>query len=131
MDSRNINNAAKKPDRKTQEKNRRINMKCLFSKLFALIPPHHFSKVLKRRKDDTTSCSIKTPMVEVRELDSALEVILVSGYIIIEEEGAQAVSANYSTIDDMIFYMIRAQVKITRLGVDASRVNLRLQKVVS
>ncbi|XP_049393474.1 transcription factor bHLH168-like [Solanum stenotomum] len=165
MDSRNINSDVKKPDRKTQEKNRRINMKSLFSKLFALIPPHHFSKamlaqqdqvdqvisyieelkerveVLKRRKDGTTSCSIKTPMVEVRELDSTLEVILVSGLqknftlqeviIIIEEEGAQVVSANYSTIDDMMFYTIRAQVKITRLGVDASRVNLRLQKLVS
>ncbi|KAK6795297.1 hypothetical protein RDI58_008750 [Solanum bulbocastanum] len=80
-------------------------------------------------------------MVEVRELDSTLEVILVSGLqknftlqeviIIIEEEGAQVVSANYSTTDDMIFYMIRAQAKITRLGVDASRVNLRLQKLVS
>ncbi|KAG5618343.1 hypothetical protein H5410_018167 [Solanum commersonii] len=89
-------------------------------------------EVLKRRKDGTTSCSIKTPMVEVRELDSTLEnFTLQEVIIIIEEEGAQVVSANYSTIDDMMFYTIRAQVKITRLGVDASRVNLRLQKLVS
>ncbi|KAG5618342.1 hypothetical protein H5410_018166 [Solanum commersonii] len=75
-------------------------------------------------------------MVEVRELDSTLEVILVSGLqknftlqeviIIIEQEGAQVVSANYSTIDDTI----HAQVKIARLGIDASRVHLRKQKTV-
>nr|XP_004236112.1 transcription factor bHLH162-like [Solanum lycopersicum] len=112
-------------------------------------------EVLERRKEEvvaqetcddskksmpTTTCSIKSPMVEVKELDSTLEVILVSGlqknFIlqevikIIEQEGAQVVSANYSTIDDTIYYMIHAQVKIARLGIDASRVHLRLQKMV-
>ncbi|XP_055825441.1 transcription factor bHLH168-like [Solanum dulcamara] len=169
MENRNIINASEKLDRKTQEKNRRIKMKYLCSKLFSLIPLHHYSKamlarqdqvdqaisyieelkerveVLKRRKDEmvaqgTTRCTIKTPMVEVKELDSTLEVILTSGLqknftlqeVIktIEDEGAQVVTANYSTIDDAILYTISTQVKITRLGVDASRVNLRLQKLV-
>ncbi|XP_049396921.1 transcription factor bHLH162-like [Solanum stenotomum] len=173
-----VSTSSQKLDRKTQEKNRRIQMKYLYSKLFSLIP-HHLSKevltqqdhvdqaitfieelkerveVLKRRKDEvvaqvtgddskksisTTTCTIKTPTVKVRELDSTLEVILTSGLQknftlqevikIIEEEGAQVVTANYSTIDDTIYYTIHAQVKIIRLGVDASRIHLRLQKLV-
>ncbi|KAK6795296.1 hypothetical protein RDI58_008749 [Solanum bulbocastanum] len=107
-------------------------------------------EVLKRRKEEvvddskksmpTTSCTIKSSMVEVRELDSTLEVILNSGLQknftlqevikIIEQEGAQVVSANYSAIDDTIYYTIHAQVKIARLGIDASRVHLRLQKML-
>ncbi|KAM3380933.1 transcription factor bHLH162-like [Capsicum annuum] len=166
-------------DRKTQEKNRRIQMKYLSSKLFSLIPPHHSKEVLtqedkidqtisyieelkervavlKKRKEKlaqgkgdhskkfmpaTAYTSIKTPMVEVRELGSTLEVISTCGLQknftlqevikIIEEEGAQVVTANYSTTGDTIYYTIHAQVKITRLGVDASRVHLRLQMLVS
>lgn len=33
--------SSEKLDRKTQEKNRRTQMKYLSSKLFSLIPPHH------------------------------------------------------------------------------------------
>ncbi|XP_055827886.1 transcription factor bHLH168-like [Solanum dulcamara] len=186
MESSKINTAStssEKLDRKTQEKNRRIQMKYLSSKLSSLIPPHHHNltkemltqqdqvdqaityieklkervEVLKRRKDKvaaqgtsddskkfmpTRACStINIPMIEVRELDSTLEVILVSVLQkklitmqevinIIEEEGAQVVTANYSTIGDKVYYTIHAQVKITRLGVDSSKVYLRLQKLV-
>ncbi|XP_010318915.1 transcription factor bHLH162-like [Solanum lycopersicum] len=177
------NTSPEKLDRKTQEKNRRIQMKYLSSKLFSLIPPHHHQysakdmvtqqdqidqaityieklkervDVLMRRKDKiiaqgtsddskkfmpSTSCSnIKLPMIEVRELGSTIEVILVSCLqkkftmqeviIILEEEGVQVVTANFSTIGDKVYYTIHAQVKITRLGVDASRVYLRLQNLI-
>lgn len=82
-------------------------------------------EVLKRMKDEmvaqsTITYTIKSPMVEVKELDSTLEVILISGLQktftlqevikIIEEEGAQVVTVNYSTIGDIIYYMIHAQV---------------------
>ncbi|KAJ8553787.1 hypothetical protein K7X08_024465 [Anisodus acutangulus] len=111
-------------------------------------------EVLKRRKEVVaqgtgessskkfmpTSCTLKTPMVEVRELGSTLEVTLISGLQknftlqevinVLEEEGAQVVSANYSTIDDKLFYTIHAQVKTTRLGVDPSSVHLRLRQLV-
>ncbi|KAM3318939.1 transcription factor like [Capsicum chacoense] len=178
-----ISTSAEKLDRKTLEKNRRIKMKLLCSKLFSLLsPPHHHQstkkvltqqdqvdqaityieelkervEVLKRRKEEleqgtgdqskkfmptTAYISIKTPMVEVRELDSILEVILTCGLQknftvqevikIIEQEGAQVVTADYSTIGDTIYYTIHAQVKITRLGIDASSVHLRLQMLVS
>ncbi|XP_060206514.1 transcription factor bHLH162-like [Lycium barbarum] len=162
----NIVSASEKPDRKTQEKNRRIQMKYLCSKLFSLIPPNQSKEMmsqqdqvdeaisyigrlkervegLKRRKEMVIAqgtCTLRAPMVEVKELDSTLEVILISGLQknftmqeiinILEEEGAQVVTANYSTVDDTILYTIHAQVKITRLGVDASRIYLRLQKLV-
>ncbi|KAG5618341.1 hypothetical protein H5410_018165 [Solanum commersonii] len=161
MENNNINivsTSSLKLDRKTREKNRRIHMKYLYSKLFSLIPPHlskevltqqdHVDQaitfieelkerveVLKRRKDEvvaqvtgddskksisTTTCTIKTPMVKVRELDSTLEVIILTSGLqknftlqevikIIEEEGAQVVTANYSTIDDTIYYTIHTQ----------------------
>lgn len=87
-------------------------------------------EVLKRRKDEVVaqiigddskkSISTTTCTIKVRELDSTLEVILTSGLQknftlqevikIIEEEGAQVVTANYSTIDGTIYYTIHAQV---------------------
>ncbi|KAH0687123.1 hypothetical protein KY284_017676 [Solanum tuberosum] len=154
-----VTTSLEKPDRKTQEKNRRIQMKYLSSKLFSLIPPHHHHystkdmvtqqdqidqaityieklkervDVLKRRKDKI--------IAQVRELGSTIEVILVSCLkkkftmqeviIILEQEGAQVVTANFSTIGNKVYYTIHAQVKITRLGVDASRVYSRLQNLI-
>lgn len=94
-------------------------------------------EVLKRRKDELvaqgtgersryskkvmTTCTLETPAVEVWELGSTLEVILISGlkkkYFtmqevinILEEEGAQVVTAHFSTICDKVFYTIHAQV---------------------
>ncbi|XP_009784568.2 transcription factor bHLH168-like [Nicotiana tabacum] len=114
-------------------------------------------EVLKRRKDEVaqgtsesrsnnsekvmTTCTLETPAVEVRELGSTLEVILISDlkkkYFrmqevinILEEEGAQVVTAHFSTVCDKVCYTIHAQVKITRLGIDASAVQLRLQNLV-
>ncbi|XP_049393475.1 transcription factor bHLH168-like [Solanum stenotomum] len=183
MESSNVNivgtSTSQKIDRKTQEKNRRVHMKHLSSKLFSLIPSNYSKEVrtkqdhvdqaisyigelkervevLKKRKEEvaqgtndhsrksmsTTSCTIKTPnMVEFRELDSTLEVIILTSGLqknftlqevikIIEEEGAQVVTANYSTLEDAIYYTIHAQVKITRLGVDASSIHLRLQNLL-
>lgn len=94
-------------------------------------------EVLKRRKDELvaqgtgersryskkvmTTCTLETPAVEVRELGSTLEVILISGlkkkYFtmqevinILEEEGAQVVTAHFSTVCDKVCYTIHAQV---------------------
>lgn len=90
-------------------------------------------EVLKRRRDEIaqgpgvdskksmpTTNTIKTSMVQVRELGSTLEVILTSALQkkftlqevikIIEEEGAQVVTVNYSTIGDIIYYTIHTEV---------------------
>lgn len=66
------------------------------------------------------STSIKSPVIEVKELGPSLEVILISGLTknftlyevisIAEEEGAEVVSANFSTFGNNVFHTIHAQV---------------------
>ncbi|KAK9278846.1 hypothetical protein L1049_028425 [Liquidambar formosana] len=80
------------------------------------------------------------PVVELRDLGSSLEVVLVSGLkknfmlyeviVILEEEGAEVVHASFSTVGDKIFHTIHAQVKISRVGVDTPRVWQRLQELI-
>ncbi|XP_047319397.1 transcription factor bHLH167-like [Impatiens glandulifera] len=164
-------------DRKTVERNRRINMKSLFSKLTSLIPPDphsHLSKVshsqeeqidratayinelsqnvaeLKQTKEritrdkkayvENSMSSILRPNIQLKESDSTLEVIIVSGMIrsfmlsqvidILEDEGAEVVSANISTKGFNIFHIIHAQVKVCRIGVETSRIYQRLQQLI-
>lgn len=61
------------------------------------------------------------PVIEVRHLDSTLEVLLISGIhsksfmfyeviSLLEEEGAEVLNANYSVVGDKIFHTIHSQV---------------------
>ncbi|XP_050225025.1 transcription factor bHLH162-like [Mercurialis annua] len=80
------------------------------------------------------------PMVELKESGSSIEVILISGLekkfmlyqviTILEEEGAEVVSASFSTVGDKVFHTVHAQVKILRVGVETSRVSQRLQELI-
>ncbi|KAK7291638.1 hypothetical protein RIF29_06945 [Crotalaria pallida] len=80
-------------------------------------------------------------VLEVRDLGSAIEVMLISGMnknfmlyeviSVIEEEGAEVVTSNYSTVGDKIFYTLHAKVKISRVGVEISRVYERLQGLIA
>ncbi|KAI3464067.1 hypothetical protein Pfo_020730 [Paulownia fortunei] len=81
------------------------------------------------------------PILEIRDLNSSLEVVLISGLrknfmlhqviSILEEEGAQVVTVSLSTIGDKIFHTLHAQVKVSRLGVDTSRIGDRIQELIS
>lgn len=61
------------------------------------------------------------PMLEVRDLGSGVEVTMVTGLNktfmlsevinVVEEEGAEVVTANFSTTGHKIFYNIHAQVQ--------------------
>ncbi|PON61104.1 Basic helix-loop-helix transcription factor [Parasponia andersonii] len=102
----------------------------------------------KRRNDDvfdhTTrpigSLSTKLPMIELKDLGCGIELVLISGlqknfmlYEVIsvfEEEGAEVVSASFSVVDDKIFHTLHAQVKLSRVGVETSRVWQRLQDLI-
>ncbi|KAL5544223.1 hypothetical protein UlMin_008007 [Ulmus minor] len=179
-----------KPDRKTVEKNRRIQMKGLCFKLASLIPRHHskhYSKdmlsqqdqldlaasyissmkakieKLKARKDQlamkppssssnkhgenssnlmdsTTNIGSILPVVELRDLGCSIEVILISGLqknfmlyeviSVLEQEGAEVVSASLHTVADKVYHSLHAQVKLSRVGVETSRVWQRLQDLV-
>lgn len=139
---------------------------------------------LKRRKDQlavranspiggmgagpTASVGVKLPVIQLREWDSGLEVSLISGVnknfrlyeaiSILHEEGAEVVSASFSTIGDKIFHTLHAQVgqliisvsnhslikiqsghlnrlmnfvqvRISRVGIETSRVWQRLHEL--
>ncbi|XP_057419500.1 transcription factor bHLH162-like [Lotus japonicus] len=94
-----------------------------------------------RSNDGFFNISTKLPLLEIRDLGSAIEVMLITGLnknfmlyqviCVLEEEGVEVVTANFSTISDKIFYTIHAKVKISRLGVEPTRVYQRLQELIS
>ncbi|KAH7658710.1 Achaete-scute transcription factor-related protein [Dioscorea alata] len=81
------------------------------------------------------------PVIEVRHLDSTLEVLLISGIhsksfmfheviSLLEEEGAEVLNANYSVVGDKIFHTIHSQAVSSRIGFDTTRVSERLRQLV-
>ncbi|KAI9074507.1 hypothetical protein K1719_043506 [Acacia pycnantha] len=81
------------------------------------------------------------PLLELRDLGSSIEVMLISGLnrnfmlyeviSVLEEEGAEVVSASFSTVGDKIFHTVHAQVKISRVGVETTRVYQRLHDLIA
>ncbi|XP_030521619.2 transcription factor bHLH162-like isoform X2 [Rhodamnia argentea] len=175
-----------KVERKTVEKNRRIRMKVLCSKLASLVPQHpittskellsqqdlldqaatHIKQLkekiegLKLRKeqallqskgigtssyltspdDQGAQLGFVLPVFELRNHGLGLEVILISGrrknfmlyevINILEEEGAEVLSASSSVIGDKIFHTLHAQVGLCRVGVETTRVRERLKELI-
>ena len=79
-------------------------------------------------KAQTTSL----PVIEVRHHDGTLDVALVSEVgrpfrlheviAVLEQEGAEVVSASFSLVGDKIFYTVHSQALCPRIGLDARRV---------
>ncbi|KHN19314.1 transcription factor bHLH168-like [Glycine soja] len=92
------------------------------------------------RKMFNNNVESKLPILELRDLGSGIEVILVTGLnktfmlyeviSVLEEEGAEVVTASFSTVGDKIFYVVHAQAKISRVGVETTRVYNRLQEFI-
>jgi hypothetical protein len=100
---------------------------------------------LKQRKGGchgqaTAAGGVRVPVIEVRYQDGTLEVVLVSEagrpfklhevITVLEQEGAEVVSASFSVVGDKIFYTIHSQAISTRIGLEASRVSERLQDLL-
>ncbi|PIA40505.1 hypothetical protein AQUCO_02500308v1 [Aquilegia coerulea] len=181
MEKKN-NSDSSKVDRKTVERNRRIRMKALCSKLASFIPKHHIShkdtlsqqdrlehaaayindlqqriESLKRKKEFLLGNNgssndhhahinpmwdgIRLPLLELRDMESTLEVILISSIHknfmfyqvinILEEEGADVVNAGFSTVGDKVFHTIHSQVTSSRVGVETARLFQRLKELVN
>ncbi|RVX18584.1 Transcription factor bHLH167 [Vitis vinifera] len=89
---------------------------------------------------DAVMIGLRLPVIDLRDLGSSLEVMLISGLnknfmlyeviSVLEEEGAEVVSASVSTVGDKVFHSLHAQVKISRVGVETSRVWQRLQELI-
>ncbi|GFS40460.1 hypothetical protein Acr_00g0068670 [Actinidia rufa] len=85
--------------------------------------------------------SYELPVLELKDLGSSFEVVLITGLErnlimhevidMLEDEGAEVVSASFSTVGDKVFHTYHAQVKISRFGVDTSRVYQRMQEFIS
>ncbi|XP_059443289.1 transcription factor bHLH162-like [Corylus avellana] len=90
--------------------------------------------------NDKMKIGTKLPLVDLREFGSSIDVILITGLqknfmlsevlSILQEEGAEVVSASFSAVGDKVFHTIHAQVRISRLGVETSRARQRLQDLV-
>ncbi|KAI3913890.1 hypothetical protein MKW92_019341 [Papaver armeniacum] len=192
-----------KIDRKTIEKNRRIQMKALCFKLASLITPtsstivhqkHSSNKdackpqidqfdnaaayiqelrkrmdELKRKKqslihgggqeiisiNSSTSSSLSSststmtdtnlpganlPILEVKDLEDAMVVVVVTGLnknfmlyeliTILEEHGAEVVSASFAAVNDKIYHTIHSRVRCSRLGVETTKICDRLKELV-
>ncbi|XP_068639099.1 transcription factor bHLH162-like [Aristolochia californica] len=89
---------------------------------------------------DGMTIGLWLPMVEVKELGSSLEVVLISGLYkkfmfcdvisVLEEEGVEVVNANFSVVGDKIFHIIHSQVTSSRVGFESARVYQRLKELV-
>ncbi|XP_027122154.1 transcription factor bHLH162-like [Coffea arabica] len=179
MENNCSNDAPRKLDRKTIERNRRIRMKGLISELASLVPPQHFkpSKEMLNQKDQIDQVvtyimqlkerveklnkrkeklksehqtkgtnprnsaipSSRIPVLKIMESDSSLEVVLVTGLRknfalheviqVLHGQGLEVVSVSISTIEEKIYHILHAQVKVPRLGADTLTIYGRLQKL--
>ncbi|XP_034686718.1 transcription factor bHLH168-like [Vitis riparia] len=145
-----------KLDRSAVERNRRMHMKDLFSRLAFLVPTRPSKKrieTLKQTKqllqgstDETggvryqMSGASRSPVITVRDMGSSLELLLISGsnkkfrlhevISVLEEEAAQVVTVNQCIVGDRICYSIHSEAVSSRIGVDASRVHERLKELI-
>lgn len=88
----------------------------------------------------TAASMSRLPIVELRDFGSTIEVTLITGLIknftlyevvsLLEQEGAEVVGASFSTVGDKMFHSLHAQAKISRVGIETSRVGLRLQELI-
>ncbi|KAL3511287.1 hypothetical protein ACH5RR_030688 [Cinchona calisaya] len=149
-----------KINRCVKEKHRRLQFKNLHSQLASLLPPSQeklslsalvdrsfaYVKYLKERidklkaKKEELKEELVQPAIEVNEKGSVLEVNLITssekGFTlheiisILEGEGAQVLSASYSTMKNRIIYTITSQAYSSRIGIETSRVHDRLKTLL-
>ncbi|KAK4749642.1 hypothetical protein SAY87_027091 [Trapa incisa] len=62
---------------------------------------------------------------------SGFYVALARSITILDEEGAEVVSASFAHRGSRVFYTIHAQVKVPRIGLDTPRVRARLEELIA
>ncbi|KAM3198681.1 hypothetical protein ACQJBY_073698 [Aegilops geniculata] len=88
-------------------------------------------------KGAAASAATALPVIEVRHQDGTLDVALASEagrpfrlhevIAVLEQGGAEVVSASFSVVGDKIFYTVHSQALCPRIGVEAGRVAHRLR----
>ncbi|XP_030932187.1 transcription factor bHLH162-like [Quercus lobata] len=179
MDQQGSQSTSTKIERRVIEKNRRNQMKILYSKLNSLLPNQNSKEALslpdqideaikyiksletklKKSKEKKESLcvngrkrsytctsfdaksSLKSPKMEIREMGSALEVVLITGLDnqflfyeiihILHEEQAEVLTANFSISGDSIFHVVHAEIKSGSLfDFGAAKVTERLKRFI-
>ncbi|XP_035834866.1 transcription factor bHLH162 [Helianthus annuus] len=169
----NPSSSSSKVDRKTIEKNRRIQMKALYSKLHSLVPHdsprgmvsqpdqlHEATNYIKKlqiklekmkeekenlmrikKRKGTSLGQQSTPRIDVREMGSSPEAILITGVDfqimlsetirVIHEEGFDVINASFSIINDIVVHTIHAQIGETYSSENGiSRIKDKLNNIV-
>ncbi|KAK1427627.1 hypothetical protein QVD17_16318 [Tagetes erecta] len=90
----------------------------------------------------TLSCDVVNPSstVEVQEVDGGLKVHLITSLegkvlfseviSIVEDGGAKVVKGGYTTIGDKIIYTLHAMARVTRIGMEVTSINQKLQELI-
>ena len=91
--------------------------------------------------NNKASTATALPVIEVRHQELTLDVALVSEagkpfklhevIAVLEQEGAEVVSASFSLVGDKIFYTLHSQALCPRIGLDADRVTHRLHALAA
>ncbi|KAJ6925860.1 transcription factor bHLH162-like isoform X2 [Populus alba x Populus x berolinensis] len=175
------NLSSSRTDRKLIERNRRNQMKELYSQLNSLVP-HQSSREpvlsvpdqldeaasyikrlqtnlekMKEKKDSLmgmeradytsknsgggTTAGLRSPQIEVIEMGSTLEVVLMNGLDsrfmfneiirVLHEEGAEIINASLSVVEDTVFHTIHSKVGDSAHCINgAARISHRLKKFV-
>nr|GMD75471.1 transcription factor bHLH162 [Ipomoea batatas]GMD89462.1 transcription factor bHLH162 [Ipomoea batatas] len=85
---------------------------------------------------------LKLPHVDIHHVDSALEVVLITGVDsspsmfndvlrMLHEEGADVISASFSSLDNMVFHTIHSQIEKSGSAYKAQRISQRLHSFVN
>ncbi|CAK9187456.1 unnamed protein product [Ilex paraguariensis] len=82
-----------------------------------------------------------SPVLAIREMGSILEVNLITGlsksftlhqvFSVLQQEGAEVVSASSSTVGVRVFYTIYSQALSSRIGIATSRISERLHQLIN
>ncbi|XP_027339370.1 transcription factor bHLH162 [Abrus precatorius] len=85
-----------------------------------------------------TTVGLKSPRIEIQQMGSALEVVLVTGLDsqfmfsesirVLYEEGVDVVNASYKVVEDLVFHSIHCQVRESTSG--AARISERLENFI-
>ncbi|KAK3223313.1 hypothetical protein Dsin_010338 [Dipteronia sinensis] len=168
-------NSSLRINRNLLERNRRIQMNTLLSKLFSLVPQRQQAliismqfpvcesvdqatsyirkleekiKKLRERKEvilkgdhDDHEEKFEPVVINVKSSESTLEVSIISGLkkkillhqviSVLVEEGAEVVNITYHNTGGRVFHTIYSKPIYTRIGIETSRVDERLKKLIS
>ncbi|XP_022725000.1 transcription factor bHLH167-like [Durio zibethinus] len=168
MDSGAAAGSSSRTNRSTLERERRMRLRNLYSQLASFLPPQPrkmstyemleqvtvYVNQLRKRVEELKQMKLQveeecremrsgpsliSPVINITELDSTLEVNLIAGMdtkfalcdiiSILEEEGAQVLTATYHNTGNKILLSFHYQAAYSRIGIENVGVHERLKRL--